>query len=204
MPGEQIDQSAMRQADPLGDAGRAGSIDDIDQVLRIDLTLWLHHALLSNQLPIPIEQDGFRLIFRQRRAQSALGQQQREMCIDKQKREALLRIGQEAVTNTVKHADANSIKIELDFSGPQIVLEIKDDGKGFAPESSPGPNDGHFGLLGMSERAKRLGGQIAVTSAPGSGTVIRVEIPVQRSETQQPINEQTDYEENVADSNTYR
>jgi signal transduction histidine kinase len=117
--------------------------------------------------------------------------------------EALLRIGQEAVTNTVKHADAHCIKIELDFSRPNVVMEIKDDGKGFVPEKSPGPNDGHFGLLGMSERAKRLGGQITVTSASATGTVIRVEIPV-RSETQQPINEQNDYEENVADSNTYR
>ena len=124
--------------------------------------------------------------------------------------EALLRIGQEAVTNTVKHADARCIKIELDFTEAQIVMEIRDDGKGFMPESSPGPNDGHFGLLGMSERAKRLGGQITVTSAPGTGAVIRVEIPLFRPETQppqqqqQPINEQTDYAENVADSNTHR
>lgn len=123
--------------------------------------------------------------------------------------EALLRIGQEAVTNTVKHADAHCIKMELDFTGPQIILEIRDDGKGFVPENSPGPNDGHFGLLGMSERAKRLGGRITVTSAPGKGTIIRVEIPVQPPETTpqqqpQPVNEQTDYEENVADSNPYR
>jgi signal transduction histidine kinase len=118
--------------------------------------------------------------------------------------EALLRIGQEAVTNTVKHADAHCIKIVLDFSQPQVVLEIRDDGKGFVPESCPGANDGHFGLLGMSERAKRVGGQTTVTSAPGTGTGIRVEIPVPQPETQQPINEQTDYEENVADSNTYR
>jgi signal transduction histidine kinase len=118
--------------------------------------------------------------------------------------EALLRIGQEAVTNTVKHADAHCIKIELDFSEANVVMEIRDDGKGFVPENSPGPNDGHFGLLGMSERAKRLGGQITVKSAPATGAVIRVEIPVLRSETQQPIHEQTDDEENVADSNTYR
>jgi signal transduction histidine kinase len=118
--------------------------------------------------------------------------------------EALLRIGQEAVTNTVKHADAHCITIELDFSHANIVLLIKDDGKGFVPENSPGPNDGHFGLLGMAERAKRLGGQITVTSTPGTGTVIRVEIPIPRPETQQSINEQTDYQENVANSNTYR
>ena len=118
--------------------------------------------------------------------------------------EALLRIGQEAVTNTVKHAGAHCIKIELDFSQPCIVMEVRDDGKGFAPENCPGPNDGHFGLLGMAERAKRVDGQITVTSAPGTGTAVRVEIPVQRPEAQQPANEHTDDEENVADSNTYR
>jgi signal transduction histidine kinase len=123
--------------------------------------------------------------------------------------EALLRIGQEAVTNTIKHADARCLKIELDFSEARVVMEIKDDGKGFAPENSLGPNDGHFGLLGMSERAKRLGGQITITSAPGTGAVIRVEIPMFRPDTQpeiqQPSNEQpADYAENIADSNTYR
>jgi signal transduction histidine kinase len=117
--------------------------------------------------------------------------------------EALLRIGQEAVTNTVKHAGAHCIKIELDFGQAGIVLEIKDDGNGFAPENCPGPNDGHFGLLGMAERAKRLDGHITVKSAPGTGTVVRVEIPVNRPEMQRPANEQTDCEENVADSNTY-
>ncbi|HEV2327395.1 MAG TPA: ATP-binding protein [Verrucomicrobiae bacterium] len=87
----------------------------------------------------------------------------------------------------------------------KVAMEVKDDGKGFAPENSPGPNDGHFGLLGMSERAKRLGGLITVTSAPGTGTVIRVEFPMLRPETRQPANEQqTDYAQNVADSNTHR
>lgn len=118
--------------------------------------------------------------------------------------ETLLRIGQEAVTNTVKHADAHSIKIELDFSQSAVVLEVKDDGKGFQPENCPGPNDGHFGLLGMSERAKRLGGQVTVTSAPGAGTVIRVEIPPTRPETYPPPNEQAHSEENISDPNPYR
>jgi signal transduction histidine kinase len=114
--------------------------------------------------------------------------------------EMLLRIGQEAVTNTVKHAGATSIKIGLEFSDHNIALEIRDNGKGFTPENCPGPDDGHFGLLGMSERAKRLGGQITITSAPGNGTVIRVELPIIRAETSRIINEQT--EKSIADSNS--
>jgi signal transduction histidine kinase len=91
--------------------------------------------------------------------------------------ENLLRIGQEAATNTVKHAGATMLKIELHFSPQKVVLQIHDDGKGFDPETCAGPKDGHFGLLGIRERTERLGGQVKITSAPNAGTSIRVEIP---------------------------
>jgi signal transduction histidine kinase len=92
--------------------------------------------------------------------------------------ENLLRIGQEALTNVIKHSSANLVKIELEFGPEGVALQIKDDGQGFTPENSVGARDGHFGLLGMSERAKRLGGQVLITSAPGMGTVVRVAIPL--------------------------
>ncbi|MDB6068157.1 MAG: hypothetical protein JWR26_4365 [Pedosphaera sp.] len=91
--------------------------------------------------------------------------------------ENLLRIGQEALTNVIKHSGARLIKIELEFGPQNVVLQIKDDGKGFTPENSAGPANGHFGLLGMSERAKRLGGKVLLVSAPGMGTTVGVEIP---------------------------
>ncbi len=93
--------------------------------------------------------------------------------------ENLLRIGQEAVTNAVKHAGASAVKIELHFTPQQVILQIHDDGKGFDPETCTGPKDGHFGLLGIKERTERMGGQVQITSAPHSGTTIRVEIPAQ-------------------------
>jgi signal transduction histidine kinase len=92
--------------------------------------------------------------------------------------ENLLRIGQEAITNAVKHSEATLVKIELQFSPQQVVLQIKDDGKGFVPENRLGPEDGHFGLLGIIERGGRLGGHVLITSAPGMGACIRVEIPI--------------------------
>jgi signal transduction histidine kinase len=95
--------------------------------------------------------------------------------------ENLLRIGQEAVTNVVKHADASVVTIHLRFEPQSVSLEVKDDGKGFTPDACAGPQDGHFGLLGIRERAERLGGQAFITSAPGSGSTIRVEIPNQNS-----------------------
>ncbi|MGD0615280.1 MAG: ATP-binding protein, partial [Verrucomicrobiota bacterium] len=116
--------------------------------------------------------------------------------------ENLLRIGQEAITNTVKHSGAKWVKIELEFNAKNVILQIKDDGKGFTPENCVGPNDGHFGLLGMSERAKRLGGQIAITSELGVGTAIRVELPIEQTQTPKVVSEPVDYEENITDSDS--
>jgi signal transduction histidine kinase len=113
--------------------------------------------------------------------------------------ENLLRICQEAVTNTVKHSGARKVEIELEFNAESIELEIKDDGKGFTPGHCAGPNDGHFGLLGMSERAKRLGGSIAVTSAPGEGTAVCVKLPIEQTPVPQLANEQAIDEENITD-----
>jgi signal transduction histidine kinase len=91
--------------------------------------------------------------------------------------ENLLRIGQEAITNAIKHSGASMVKIDLQFHPQQVVLEIKDNGKGFVLETCLGPDEGHFGLLGMRERAERMGGQAHISSTPGAGTRVRVEIP---------------------------
>ena len=92
--------------------------------------------------------------------------------------ENLLRISQAALTNVIKHAGASEVTIRLQFGTRDVTLRITDNGHGFTPENCPGSPDGHFGLLGMSERAKRLDGHLQVTSAPGSGTCIEVRIPI--------------------------
>jgi signal transduction histidine kinase len=117
--------------------------------------------------------------------------------------ENLLRIGQEAITNTVKHSGATWTKILLEFGARDIVLEIKDNGKGFTLENCAGPDQGHFGLLGMSERVKRVGGQIFITSAPGAGTTIRVELPVEQPLLPKSNHEPADYEENITDPDSH-
>lgn len=91
--------------------------------------------------------------------------------------ENLLRIGQEALTNLVKHSGAGTATVTLQFLAQSVVLKIQDDGKGFNLQEAAGPKQGHFGLVGIGERTKRLGGRLTLTSAPGSGTCVQVEIP---------------------------
>jgi two-component system, NarL family, sensor kinase len=82
----------------------------------------------------------------------------------------LFRIGQEALTNAIKYANANEIRVELAYKATQCSLCIKDDGIGFGVGSIP--SIGGFGLLGISERAERIGAQLTIHSQPGQGTEI--------------------------------
>ncbi|OUL36061.1 AAA family ATPase [Nostoc sp. 106C] len=86
----------------------------------------------------------------------------------------LLRIGQEALTNAIKYADASEIRVELAYNETQCILRVKDNGRGFGVGSIP--LSGGFGLLGMSERAERIGAQLTIQSQPGQGTEIIVAI----------------------------
>ena len=92
--------------------------------------------------------------------------------------ENLLRIGREAFTNVIRHAGASRVKIGLEFGAQAVTMRITDNGRGFSPANCPGASGGHFGLLGMSERTKRLEGQLRVVSAPGEGTRLEVEVPL--------------------------
>ncbi|MGL4620608.1 MAG: PAS domain-containing protein, partial [Chroococcidiopsis sp.] len=84
----------------------------------------------------------------------------------------LLRIGQEALTNAIKYAGASEIRVELIYNNAQCILRIEDDGQGFKADSIPLSSG--FGLLGMSERAERIGAQLRIQSQPGRGTEIVV------------------------------
>jgi signal transduction histidine kinase len=90
----------------------------------------------------------------------------------------LFRIAQEAVTNALKHSGARHIGIEVTHLPDHTRLTVRDDGRGFDPDSkelSPGP---HFGLLGMRERAAKIGVELNFAAAPGSGCAITATVPV--------------------------
>ena len=87
----------------------------------------------------------------------------------------LLRTGQEAISNGMKHARAKTIRLELDYRPDKVTLTVRDDGIGFDPAHLPAGK--HFGLLGLRERTVQAGGTLEVMSAPGRGTEVKVCIP---------------------------
>jgi len=91
----------------------------------------------------------------------------------------LFRITQEALSNVVRHAEATITQIKLDFLPAVVTLEIKDNGRGFTPPRSPAEfaPAGHFGLLGMHERAEIIGGKLSISS-DADGTVIQVTVKI--------------------------
>jgi signal transduction histidine kinase len=90
----------------------------------------------------------------------------------------VLRIAQEAVTNVLKHARAGKISIKLHIAPRSLNLQIRDNGCGFDREDVFASSAGHFGIMGMQERAERLGGKLRLTSEPHKGTLVDVEVPV--------------------------
>ncbi len=86
----------------------------------------------------------------------------------------LLRIGQEALTNAIRHANADEIRVELIYDRDRVCLRVQDNGQGFGVGSVPSSEG--FGLLGMSERAERIGAQLTIRSQPGQGTEIIVTV----------------------------
>jgi PAS domain S-box-containing protein len=90
----------------------------------------------------------------------------------------LLRIGQEAMTNAVRHASATRVRTELRFEPEGLRLVVADDGSGFDADSAAHATSGRFGLIGMRERAKRIGARLKIESVRGTGTKVEVELPL--------------------------
>jgi signal transduction histidine kinase len=87
----------------------------------------------------------------------------------------LFRIVQEGLSNIIRHAGAKQITLELTDSGGEYAVILRDDGRGFDPNSA---RDGWpHGIMGMQQRVRALGGQFSLESAPGRGTRLRVMVP---------------------------
>lgn len=84
----------------------------------------------------------------------------------------LYRVAQEAVNNATQHARAAHLSLRLGYEAQRLTLVVQDDGCGFDMWQSSQP--GHYGLLGMQERATLAGGQLQISSLPGSGTIVQL------------------------------
>ena len=95
--------------------------------------------------------------------------------LDEQQEAALYRVAQEALHNALRHAGAGRITVALSRSPRRVILEVADDGNGFAPGAPEG-----LGFASMRGRAEAAGGTLTIRSAPGAGTTIRLAVPLRR------------------------
>ncbi|WP_205571235.1 sensor histidine kinase [Streptomyces sp. YIM 130001] len=85
---------------------------------------------------------------------------------------SLFRVAQESLTNVAKHAEASRVGVTLSYTGTEVLLDVRDDGRGFADGAGTG-----FGLTSMRQRVRGVGGQVEVQSAPGEGTSVSARVP---------------------------
>ncbi|MBC8162929.1 MAG: sensor histidine kinase [Roseiflexaceae bacterium] len=90
---------------------------------------------------------------------------------------ACFRIVQEALTNAAKHAHPSAVTVTLRYAEGELLISVRDDGRGFATELHPEQQPGHVGLRQMRERLQLLGGRLELHSQPGAGTHVRAVIP---------------------------
>jgi two-component system sensor histidine kinase UhpB len=95
----------------------------------------------------------------------------------------VFRVAQEALTNVAKHAHAAKAEVRLRREPERLRLEVRDEGRGFDATAALARSDEEagFGLRGMRDRVQLLGGRFEISSAPGAGTTIRLELPLDPS-----------------------
>ncbi len=158
--------------------------DPMDYVLSLaEAALAEMRALIFELRPESLETEGLHAAFKKQAARLVARQKIQvqtdlrgdEQGISLEAKEALYRIGMEAIQNTIKHARASHVTLGIDRTDDgSVLLEIRDNGMGFDPN---GAFPGHLGLKTMRERAEEQDGSLAIESVPGVGTCVRVHIP---------------------------
>jgi two-component system, NarL family, sensor histidine kinase UhpB len=101
---------------------------------------------------------------------------EREPVLDSRQSTALFRIAQECLTNIIRHSSADRVDISFRVSGRNLILSVRDNGRGIAPDRIADPHS--LGIIGIRERACALGGDVIYRSKPGEGTNVRVILPI--------------------------
>ena len=167
---------------------KAGDTPDLleptNYVMRLaDAALAEMRALIFELRPESLQQEGLIAAFQKQaealcarhqiKVTTHLGQAEPQLPIEA--KEALYRIGLEAIQNTLKHAKATHVQLNLAVNNKTVSLEVCDDGIGF---NSAAHYPGHLGLVSMRERAEKCGGSFDIGSQRGRGTAVRVQLPV--------------------------
>lgn len=95
---------------------------------------------------------------------------------------SVLCIVRELASNAVRHGKARSVKIRGAIRDGKVAFSVTDDGSGFDPANRPGPESGHFGLVGIADRVRHLGGEMRADSRPGGPTVFEIVLPCSQEE----------------------
>jgi signal transduction histidine kinase len=175
-------------AGALLDVDVEGAREQIDRLRQLSQELLEELRYLILELrPPELERDGLATTLRKhvevlRRVQAGAPEVELELdgvppSEDDRDRE-LLRIAQEALQNAIRHSGASRIVLRLGAAGGRLVLEVRDDGTGFDPQATA-VRGRRLGLSSMEERARRLGGELVITSAADAGTTVRLEAPLE-------------------------
>jgi two-component system, NarL family, sensor histidine kinase UhpB len=108
-----------------------------------------------------------------------IGPEAAALQLDPQRSTMVFRIVQEALTNATRHASASRVVVRVTRCGDWLLLEVEDNGKGIDLET--GPPDNSWGIVGMHERTRHFGGNLRITSQLGKGTVVTLQIPVEKT-----------------------
>ena len=90
----------------------------------------------------------------------------------------LLRIGQEAVLNAVRHSNAQTVELDVNYKEREVILRVSDDGCGFDGQPAAEGTSDHYGITTMRERAEQVGGRVVISSVPGRGTTVEATVPM--------------------------
>jgi signal transduction histidine kinase len=96
-------------------------------------------------------------------------------------RDDVLQVAREAFRNAVLHARARVVQVDLNWGDERLVVRVRDDGVGLDPKLIAQGRDGHWGLQGMRERTRQLGGSLEIRSESDAGTVVELSIPAGRA-----------------------
>jgi signal transduction histidine kinase len=177
-------QALEQAADPAAVARTAGQ-----SIEQIDLSIRNLQALITELRPAALDELGLQpaiegLLSRTSATSGLVVESEIELAqtregvparLDPELESAVYRLVQESLTNAVKHAHAERVRVRLSQERATIVVTVSDDGSGFDPQRA----DNGFGLIGMRERVELMGGRLAIDSAPGGGTTVRAELPAQ-------------------------